>query len=162
MDDRKKRLEALRAKAGRINISDPDGTSIGDQPTVALLHPEPDGTFADSGTKKRARPAEGGEENASQKQPAQKSALEEALEKAKRDLESRLDPSLENDALQANTTELTTMAPKKINWDLKRDIKTKLDKLEKKTQKAIVQLLRERLAKEADAAPDSAHAQDLD
>ena len=49
---------------------------------------------------------------------------------------------------------LTSMAPKKINWDLKRDIQPKLDKLERRTQKLIVQLLKERLAKEADDAAD--------
>ena len=44
---------------------------------------------------------------------------------------------------------ITAMAPKKINWDLKRDIQDKIAKLERRTQKAIVELLKERLEKEA-------------
>jgi len=36
---------------------------------------------------------------------------------------------------------LTNLAPKKIDWDLKRDISKKLDKLERRTQKAILELL---------------------
>ena len=39
-------------------------------------------------------------------------------------------------------------APKKRNWDLKRDLKPKLDKLDRRTQKAIVELLREKIARE--------------
>ena len=33
------------------------------------------------------------------------------------------------------------ITPKKANWDLKRDIQSKLDKLENKTQRAILELL---------------------
>lgn len=33
------------------------------------------------------------------------------------------------------------IAPKKPNWDLRRDVQKKLDKLEKRTQKAIFQLM---------------------
>ena len=75
-----------------------------------------------------------------------KSALEQALEQAKEELKA--------EKSVANDEALTSMAPKKINWDLKRDIQPKLDKLEKRTQKAMVALLRERLAKEADAAAE--------
>jgi cwf18 pre-mRNA splicing factor len=49
---------------------------------------------------------------------------------------------------------------KKINWDLKRGIQSKLDKLEKRTQKAIVSLLKERL--EQDAAETGDGNGDLD
>jgi len=35
------------------------------------------------------------------------------------------------------------LAPRKIDWDLKRDISKKLDKLERRTQKAILELLSE-------------------
>lgn len=33
------------------------------------------------------------------------------------------------------------IAPKKPNWDLRRDVQKKLDKLERRTQKAILELL---------------------
>lgn len=42
--------------------------------------------------------------------------------------------------------DLLNLAPQKIDWDLKRDIAPKLDKLERRTQRAIAELIRERLA----------------
>lgn len=51
-----------------------------------------------------------------------------------------------------NTVVVPSASTKKVNWDLKRDIQHKMDKLEKRTQRAIVQLLRERLEKEAATA----------
>ena len=51
--------------------------------------------------------------------------------------------------------DFTNLAPKKPDWDLKRDIAPKLEKLEKRTQKAIAELIRERL-KEEDLANDVA------
>lgn len=41
--------------------------------------------------------------------------------------------------------DITNLAPRKPDWDLKRDVAKKLDKLERKTQKAIAELIRERL-----------------
>ncbi|KAK6971173.1 coiled-coil domain-containing protein 12 [Biomphalaria glabrata] len=41
--------------------------------------------------------------------------------------------------------DLSNLAPRKPDWDLKRDISKKLDKLERKTQRAIAELIRERL-----------------
>lgn len=38
------------------------------------------------------------------------------------------------------------IAPKKVNWDLKRDVEKKLDKLNRRTQRAIVEIIRERMA----------------
>jgi hypothetical protein len=38
------------------------------------------------------------------------------------------------------------IAPKKPNWDLKRDIAKKLEKLERRTQAAIVKLIKQKLA----------------
>lgn len=38
---------------------------------------------------------------------------------------------------------LLNIAPKKANWDLKRDIQPQLDKLERRTQRAIVQIIQE-------------------
>uniref|UniRef100_A0A0K0DN38 Coiled-coil domain-containing protein 12 n=1 Tax=Angiostrongylus cantonensis TaxID=6313 RepID=A0A0K0DN38_ANGCA len=44
------------------------------------------------------------------------------------------------------TVDLSTLAPKKIDWDLKRDIEKRLQKLERRTQKCIAEMIRERLA----------------
>lgn len=46
--------------------------------------------------------------------------------------------------------DLLNLAPRKPDWDLKRDIKGKLDKLEKRTQRAIAELIRERLKQSSD------------
>jgi len=43
---------------------------------------------------------------------------------------------------------LLNLAPKKINWDLKRDMEPQLKKLRAMTDRAIIQLIRERVAKE--------------
>ena len=44
--------------------------------------------------------------------------------------------------------DFTNLAPRKPDWDLKRDIAPKLEKLERKTQRAIAELIRERLQQE--------------
>lgn len=41
--------------------------------------------------------------------------------------------------------EITNLAPKKITFDLKRCIQPQLDKLERQTDKAIAELIRQRL-----------------
>ena len=46
--------------------------------------------------------------------------------------------------------DLSTLAPKKSDWDLKRDVSKKMDKLERRTQKAIVHLIRDRLKGQED------------
>lgn len=45
---------------------------------------------------------------------------------------------------------LANLAPRKIDWDLKRDISKKLEKLERRTQKAIVEILREKYKNDDD------------
>ncbi|KAK7278325.1 hypothetical protein RJT34_23353 [Clitoria ternatea] len=42
---------------------------------------------------------------------------------------------------EANKDPFLNIAPKKPNWDLRRDVQKKLDKLEKRTQKALYQLM---------------------
>jgi len=41
--------------------------------------------------------------------------------------------------------DLTTLAPRKPDWDLKRDVAQKLNKLERRTRRAIAELIRDRL-----------------
>nr|XP_046194878.1 coiled-coil domain-containing protein 12-like [Oncorhynchus gorbuscha] len=41
--------------------------------------------------------------------------------------------------------DLANLAPRKPDWDLKRDVAKKLEKLERRTQKAIAELIRDRL-----------------
>ena len=47
---------------------------------------------------------------------------------------------------------LAAVAPKKPAWDLKRDIAPKLAKLERRTRRAVVELVREKAAEKAAAA----------
>ena len=42
----------------------------------------------------------------------------------------------------ASTIDPVSVAPKKANWDLKRDVQKRLDKLERATQSAIRELIR--------------------
>jgi coiled-coil domain-containing protein 12 len=44
--------------------------------------------------------------------------------------------------------DLTSLAPRKPDWDLKRDVAKKLEKLERQTQRAIAELIRDRLMAE--------------
>lgn len=94
-----------------------------------------------------------------------KSALEIALAKTNREARLAAGQSVsvsggtgldESSGVSAgggwNAVVTPSASTKKVNWDLKRDIQHKMDKLEKRTQRAIVQLLRERLEKEAAAA----------
>ena len=53
---------------------------------------------------------------------------------------------MHNDATQEP---LLNLAPKRPNWDLKRDLEPRAEVLRKRTQKAIVEILRERLKAEA-------------
>lgn len=49
--------------------------------------------------------------------------------------------------------DISNLAPRKPDWDLKRDVAKKLEKLERRTQKAIAELIRERLRqRQADLA----------
>lgn len=45
--------------------------------------------------------------------------------------------------------DVTSLAPRKPDWDLKRDVAPKLAKLERQTQRAIAQLIWERLKKDS-------------
>ncbi|RKP06451.1 mRNA splicing factor [Thamnocephalis sphaerospora] len=65
--------------------------------------------------------------------------------------------------------DLFTLAPKKANWDLKRDVEKKLARLERRTQASIVELIRQRLQGQdggemnlADAVAAQQRAQDKD
>lgn len=50
--------------------------------------------------------------------------------------------------VEIDQLDFTNLAPRKPDWDLKRDIGPKLEKLERRTQRAIAELIRERLVEE--------------
>ncbi|XP_046846487.1 coiled-coil domain-containing protein 12-like [Xenia sp. Carnegie-2017] len=51
-----------------------------------------------------------------------------------------------------NEVDLSNLAPRKPDWDLKRDVAKKLEKLERRTQRAIIELIRSRLQEEGNLA----------
>lgn len=139
MEERKARLAALAAKAGRVKLQSTNNDESHHETTKVLSFRNytPSDPTLDSTTATSDEPA-------SKRIKQEQSALEQALAIAKTELPNTL---RDND-------DLIAAAPKKINADLKRDIRLKLEKLERRTQKAIVALLRERLEKEADAGLD--------
>lgn len=52
--------------------------------------------------------------------------------------------------LEVKDIDISNLAPRKVDFDLKRAINKKLQKLEKRTQKAISELIRERLNTQED------------
>ncbi|GBP62955.1 Coiled-coil domain-containing protein 12 [Eumeta japonica] len=55
-----------------------------------------------------------------------------------------------NEKVVLEDLDISTLAPRKPDWDLKRDVAKKLEKLERRTQKAIAELIWERLKEGAD------------
>ncbi|KAG2219290.1 hypothetical protein INT45_011305 [Circinella minor] len=54
--------------------------------------------------------------------------------------------------------DLINLQPKKPNWDLKRDVEKKLEKLDRRTQRAILEIIRQRLSGENDKTTNLADA----
>jgi coiled-coil domain-containing protein 12 len=64
------------------------------------------------------------------------------------EIENEIKDQLENskpEPLIQKEIDLTTLAPQKVDWDLKRDLEKRMKMLEKRTQRAIVELIRDRL-----------------
>lgn len=60
-------------------------------------------------------------------------------EEVKEQIESSSTPILTEEV------DIINLAPRKADWDLKRDVARKLSKLERITQKAVAELIRERM-----------------
>eukprot|EP00584_Thalassiosira_punctigera_P023112 CAMPEP_0172554938 /NCGR_PEP_ID=MMETSP1067-20121228/57157_1 /TAXON_ID=265564 ORGANISM="Thalassiosira punctigera, Strain Tpunct2005C2" /NCGR_SAMPLE_ID=MMETSP1067 /ASSEMBLY_ACC=CAM_ASM_000444 /LENGTH=190 /DNA_ID=CAMNT_0013343419 /DNA_START=20 /DNA_END=592 /DNA_ORIENTATION=+ len=174
MDDRKSRLAALAAKAGRNKqtSSNDGGNNQEDdarsKPTLSFRNYVPkDASLQPDASSSAAPPPEDGAGGGGRRQPTKRqktsdrsvkdaaaappsgpptSALELALAKTSR--ESR-EAAGQNVGAAGGWSKVTPVSTKKVNWDLKRDIQHKMEKLERRTQRAIVELLRERLEREA-------------
>lgn len=55
--------------------------------------------------------------------------------------------------------DLFSLQPKRANWDLKRDMEKKLERLKPKTDAAIARLVRERLLKEKEQKGGAGHGE---
>eukprot|EP00118_Oscarella_pearsei_P017879 m.179969 g.179969 ORF g.179969 m.179969 type:complete len:183 (+) comp39237_c0_seq12:2482-3030(+) len=60
---------------------------------------------------------------------------------------SEIEKNVDAAAVDDKEINLLSLAPKKPDWDLKRDVSRKLEKLERRTQRAIVDLIRQHLQK---------------
>lgn len=139
MSDRKARLAALAAKAGRSKKVDDDNKTPEESTeaavTVSFRNYAPND---ESLVQQKQQQMEDEEPAPKRTKTEEKSALEQAVEQAQREA-----------SMTVLAEDVTRMGPKKVNADLKRDIQDKLDKLERRTQRAIVSLLKERLEQEA-------------
>lgn len=138
MTDRKARLAALAAKAGRGKTVDDDVQEKEQEKetiTVSFRNYAPNN---ESLKQQKEEDENEGEPEPKRAKTEEKSALEQAVERAQKEA-----------AAVVAEGDVTRMGPKKVNADLKRDIEGKMDKLERRTQRAIVSLLKERLEREA-------------
>lgn len=163
MDDRSARLAALAAaKAGRSSQQPSiDGgghdreNASSSKPTITFRNFVPKDSSLEVKSSAGERPldkAHGADAellstNKRQKRSTsdnknKQTALEVALAKTR-------EAAGQNVGTNGGWGSITAVATNKVNWDLKRDVQHRLDRLEKRTQRAIVELLRERLEREA-------------
>mmetsp|Transcript_32809 Transcript_32809/g.50195 ORF Transcript_32809/g.50195 Transcript_32809/m.50195 type:complete len:171 (+) Transcript_32809:26-538(+) len=155
-DERQARLAALAARARRSNKDDDDGNNNNDtvndqKPSVTFRNYVPHDDSLEKGTvdhDSKKRRGVVNDESFSEKR--QKFADDDTSGRSI--LQAALDQTVKSTKRDVTTT--SSFAPRKPNWDLKRDIKGKLDKLERRTQRAIVEMLRRRLEKEVQEEND--------
>jgi coiled-coil domain-containing protein 12 len=132
MSDRAARLALLRAKAGKPSAAPP---APADKSLKFRNYSAKDEALGGDAPEQQEEEEEEGP--ASKKSRVEKSAVALALEKAQ-------------SSAPKQATAAAPVVPKKANWDLKRDVAPALERLEKRTQRAVIQLLRERLEREAE------------
>ncbi|XP_024421517.2 coiled-coil domain-containing protein 12 isoform X2 [Desmodus rotundus] len=136
---RKERLKALREKTGRKDKED------GEPKTKQLREGEKE-EEEEEGEKHRELRLRNyvPEDEALKKRRVPQAKPVAVEEKVKEQLEAaKPEPIIEE-------VDLANLAPRKPDWDLKRDVAKKLEKLEKRTQRAIAELIRERLKGQED------------
>lgn len=134
MADRKARLAALAAKAGRgskVTNEDEAQEVAEESVTVSFRNYAPNDESLEQTKDEEPAPK--------RVKTEEKTALQIAVEQAQKEAALAV----------GEGGDVATMGPKKMNADLKRDIQDKMDKLERRTQRAIVSLLKERLEQEA-------------
>ncbi|CAO3702632.1 unnamed protein product [Rhizopus stolonifer] len=126
---RKERLAAIRKRKLELFASQNDKLAEDAEKTLKFRSYTPN----DENLKSHvniATPGDVGDTVESETKNLTKEALAEHAEKEKEEVD------------------LFNLAPKKPNWDLKRDVEKKLQKLDRKTQKAIYEIIRMRLEKD--------------
>jgi len=157
-EDRKARLAAMAARAGRSNKDDTQQTettqseSIKETKTINFRNYAPKDASLDASIEEpSSKRMKQGDDNEEQVVKEEKSELEKALLQAKVDAAVATQDTNNASGSQGPIAINIAAAPKKVNWDLKRDIAKKMNRLERRTQKSIVELLRVRLELEAEA-----------
>ena len=175
-NDRKAKLKALAARAGRIretcndgvnndNDEQTEGSAATTKKTIVFRNYAPtDESIIQQQQQQQQQQDQPSSSPLHKKQKtkltkAAQNALQNALKEAREESTSSHGDTMHT---VSTTSTVKNMAPKKINSDLKRDISAKLAKLEKRTQKAIVSMLRERLELEASAAVNEETEDDVD
>ena len=79
------------------------------------------------------------------------STIDKLIQSSQQDI---IQVELEETKEKVGTHEIN-IVPKKINWDLKRHAEYKVEKLRKRTQRAIVEILREKLAENGGEVADT-------
>ncbi|KAI0032286.1 cwf18 pre-mRNA splicing factor-domain-containing protein [Vararia minispora EC-137] len=82
--------------------------------------------------------------------------IEDTVERAVDGLAERI--IMEDEERRAQDLDLFNIAPKRPNWDLKRDVEKKLAKLDRQTQQAVHTLIRRRLAAQKGESDDLVEA----
>lgn len=155
--DRKARLAALAARAGRNPEQEENSPNDEEKKVLKFRNYVPKDESLEQDVEapalKRQRQENDGTEGAEEKD--EPSELDKAL------LEAKIDADIITKQPGAGNESGINIAsaPKKVNWDLKRDIAKKINRLERRTQKAVVELLRQRLEEEAEK---EAAEEDLD
>jgi coiled-coil domain-containing protein 12 len=142
MSDRKARLAALAAKANRSKKVDEETTNLNeetDEHKASKALTLRNYTPSDLNLAANNNDCSNDEPIGKRHKKEETSVLQQALEQAQ----------AETSVQQSVSDDIVAGAPRKINWDLKRDIDPKLEKLARRTQKAIVELLKARLEEQA-------------
>ncbi|CAJ0575356.1 unnamed protein product, partial [Mesorhabditis spiculigera] len=130
--ERKKRLLAMKSRVHGVPMKEEDYMEA-DQPTKRSLAEGPQFRNYAPGSEIGKKDDLKFDYNVIEKEIAQ-----HLQDTTKTDLPEQIDPS--------------TLQPKKADWDLKRNIEKKLQKLDRHTQRAIAEIIRERLQETGDLA----------
>ncbi|XP_004495490.1 uncharacterized protein [Cicer arietinum] len=134
---RRERLLALRAAQELSNATEPESNSNDDQHE----QPQPPPTVTDNqeeDDEEEEKPSMKFRNYVPHDKHLQEGKLAPAVLPKFEDPVSVPEPEPET---QPKEDPFLNIAPKKPNWDLRRDVQKKLDKLEKRTQKALYQLM---------------------
>ena len=134
-DDRKSRLAALREKANKSKGQD-EGSAV-EQAAIKFRNYKPQDSALQQPKK---RPHEEGDAATEGDSAENRPAKNKKVEAEEQDVIARELKELASDEIN--------IVPKKPNWDLKQQVSGKLDKLRRRTQRAIVDILREKVAAE--------------